>query len=157
MSSRPPLGISKTFRRVTEVDLEKDFQPSYVPLRKGKIIQELKKASKGVKNIYPARPGSRKRRSPGTSPRRSEMGQEHLSCPVQRDHPKSGPGRPSSSRPIAGIPLRGTAGQTDFGSIGGLSDQSHPLGKGASGAECRVQSVAVRIVCERERAIQICP
>ena len=35
------------------VDLEKDFQPSYVPISgKGKIIQELKKASKGVKNIY---------------------------------------------------------------------------------------------------------
>ena len=35
------------------VDLEKDFQPSYVPISgKGKIIRELKKASKSVKNIY---------------------------------------------------------------------------------------------------------
>jgi len=35
------------------VDLEKDFQPNYVTISgKGKIIRELKKASKGVKNIY---------------------------------------------------------------------------------------------------------
>jgi DNA topoisomerase-1 len=35
------------------VDLEKDFQPQYVTISgKGKIIRELKKASKDVKNIY---------------------------------------------------------------------------------------------------------
>ena len=35
------------------VDLQKDFQPEYVTISgKGKIIQELKKASKDVKNIY---------------------------------------------------------------------------------------------------------
>jgi DNA topoisomerase-1 len=35
------------------VDLQKDFQPHYVAISgKGKIIRELKKASKGVKNIY---------------------------------------------------------------------------------------------------------
>jgi DNA topoisomerase I len=35
------------------VDLEKDFQPQYVTISgKGKIIRELKKASKEVKNIY---------------------------------------------------------------------------------------------------------
>ena len=35
------------------VDLEKDFQPLYVTISgKGKIIRELKKASKEVKNIY---------------------------------------------------------------------------------------------------------
>jgi DNA topoisomerase-1 len=35
------------------VDLEKDFQPQYVTISgKGKIIQELKKAGKGVKNVY---------------------------------------------------------------------------------------------------------
>jgi DNA topoisomerase-1 len=35
------------------VDLQKDFQPQYVTISgKGKIIQELKKASKGAKNIY---------------------------------------------------------------------------------------------------------
>src|SRR4030066_1492633 len=35
------------------VDLEKDFLPQYVTISgKGKIIRELKKASKGVKNIY---------------------------------------------------------------------------------------------------------
>ena len=35
------------------VDLQKDFQPEYVTISgKGKIIQELKKASKEVKNIY---------------------------------------------------------------------------------------------------------
>src|SRR4030042_6203290 len=35
------------------VDLEKDFQPQYVPIPgKGKIIGELKKAGKGVENIY---------------------------------------------------------------------------------------------------------
>ena len=35
------------------VDLEKDFQPEYVIIPgKGKILRELKKASKGVKNIY---------------------------------------------------------------------------------------------------------
>jgi DNA topoisomerase-1 len=35
------------------VDLEKDFQPEYVVIPgKAKIIRELKKASKGVKNIY---------------------------------------------------------------------------------------------------------
>ena len=35
------------------VDLQKDFQPQYVTISgKGKIIRELKKASKGVKNIY---------------------------------------------------------------------------------------------------------
>ena len=35
------------------VDLEKDFQPKYVSIPgKGKVIRELKKASKGVKNIY---------------------------------------------------------------------------------------------------------
>ena len=35
------------------VDLKKDFQPQYVIISgKGKIVRELKKASKGVKNIY---------------------------------------------------------------------------------------------------------
>lgn len=35
------------------VDLQKDFQPQYVTISgKGKVIRELKKASKGVKNIY---------------------------------------------------------------------------------------------------------
>jgi DNA topoisomerase-1 len=35
------------------VDLEKDFQPHYVTISgKGKIIRELKKASKGIENIY---------------------------------------------------------------------------------------------------------
>jgi DNA topoisomerase-1 len=35
------------------VDLEKDFQPQYVTITgKTKVIRELKKASKGVKNIY---------------------------------------------------------------------------------------------------------
>ncbi len=35
------------------VNLEKDFQPQYVTISgKGKIIQELKKAGKGVKNVY---------------------------------------------------------------------------------------------------------
>lgn len=35
------------------VDLEKDFQPQYVTITgKGKILRELKKASKEVKNIY---------------------------------------------------------------------------------------------------------
>ena len=35
------------------VDLDKDFQPEYVPIKgKGKIIRELKKASQGIKNIY---------------------------------------------------------------------------------------------------------
>ena len=35
------------------VDLQKDFQPQYVTISgKAKVIRELKKASKGVKNIY---------------------------------------------------------------------------------------------------------
>jgi DNA topoisomerase-1 len=35
------------------VDLQKDFRPQYVTIPgKGKVIRELKKASKGVKNIY---------------------------------------------------------------------------------------------------------
>jgi DNA topoisomerase-1 len=35
------------------VDLQKDFQPQYVTISgKGKVIRELKKASKGVRNIY---------------------------------------------------------------------------------------------------------
>ena len=35
------------------VDLKKDFQPEYVIIPgKGKIVRELKKASKGVENIY---------------------------------------------------------------------------------------------------------
>ena len=35
------------------VDLEKDFQPEYVSIPgKAKVLRELKKASKGVKNIY---------------------------------------------------------------------------------------------------------
>ncbi len=35
------------------VDLQKDFRPQYVTISgKGKVIRELKKASKGVKNIY---------------------------------------------------------------------------------------------------------
>jgi len=58
------------------VDLQKGFQPEYVTISgKGKIIQELKKASKDVKNIYlgpdPDREG---RRSPGTLLKRLEIG-----------------------------------------------------------------------------------
>ena len=35
------------------VDVEKDFQPVYVPIQgKSKVIQELKKASKEVENVY---------------------------------------------------------------------------------------------------------
>ncbi len=35
------------------VDLQRDFQPKYITIPgKGKVLRELKKASKGVENIY---------------------------------------------------------------------------------------------------------
>ena len=58
------------------VDLQKDFQPQYVTISgKAKIVRELKKASKGVKNIYLGPDPDRKGRpSPGTLPKRLETG-----------------------------------------------------------------------------------
>ena len=118
------------------VDLQKDFQPQYVTIPgKGKIIRELKKASKEVKNIYL-----------GPDPDREgeaiawhiaeEIGDEdkNIYRVLFNEITKKAvldalqhPGRLQQSK------YEAQQARRISGSLGRLSDQSSPLGKGADG------------------------
>ena len=121
------------------VDLEKDFQPQYVTISgKGKIIRELKKASKEVKNIYL-----------GPDPdREGEAIAWHIAEEIGDENKNiyrvlfneitqkavldalHHPGKLQQSK------YRSTAGEADLGSFGRLSGQPDSLGEGPTGIEC---------------------
>ncbi len=140
------------------VDLQKDFQPEYVTISgKGKILRELKKASKGVDNIYL-----------GPDPDREgeaiawhiaeEIGDENkniyrvlfneITKKAVLDALKH-PGRLQQSKYEAQQARRILDRLVGY-QISPILWEKVRRGLSAG----RVQSVAVRIICEREREIQ---
>jgi DNA topoisomerase-1 len=140
------------------VDLEKDFQPQYVTISgKGKIIRELKKASKEVKNIYlgpdPDREGeaiawhiAEEIGDPDKNIYRvlfNEITKKAVSDAIHH------PGKLQQSKFEAQQARRILDRLVGYQVSPILWEK---VRRGLSAG--RVQSVAVRIVCEREREIQ---
>jgi len=139
------------------VDLEKDFQPTYVPIQgKSKIIRELKKASKGVQNVYlgpdPDREGeaiawhiAEEIGDKGKNVYRvlfNEITQKAVLDALKH------PGKLQQSKYEAQQTRRILDRLVGYQISPILWDK---VRRGLSAG--RVQSVAVRIICERERAI----
>jgi DNA topoisomerase-1 len=140
------------------VDLKKDFQPEYVVIPgKGKIVRELKKASKGVKNIYL-----------GPDPdREGEAIAWHIAEEIGNGNKNvyrvlfneitkkavlealQNPGRLQQSKYEAQQARRILDRLVGY-QISPILWEKVRRGLSAG----RVQSVAVRIICEREREIQ---
>jgi DNA topoisomerase-1 len=140
------------------VDLQKDFQPEYVTISgKGKIIRELKKASKEVKNIYlgpdPDREGEaiawHIAEEIGDGNKNvyrvlfNEITKKAVLDALQR------PGKLQQSKYEAQQARRILDRLVGY-QISPILWEKVRRGLSAG----RVQSVAVRIVCEREREIQ---
>ena len=140
------------------VDLQKDFQPQYVTISgKGKIIRELKKASKDVKNIYlgpdPDREGeaiawhiAEEIGDPDKNIYRvlfNEITKKAVSDAIHH------PGKLQQSKFEAQQARRILDRLVGYQVSPILWEK---VRRGLSAG--RVQSVAVRIVCEREREIQ---
>ncbi len=140
------------------VDLEKDFQPEYVTIPgKGKVIRELKKASKGVKNIYlgpdPDREGEaiawHVAEEIGNGDKKiyrilfNEITKKAVLDAIQH------PGKLQQSKYEAQQARRILDRLVGYQVSPILWEK---VRRGLSAG--RVQSVAVRIVCEREREIQ---
>ena len=139
------------------VDIEKDFQPVYVPIEgKNKIIRELKKASKGVQNVYlgpdPDREGeaiawhiAEEIGDKGKNVYRvlfNEITQKAVLDALKH------PGKLQQSKYEAQQTRRILDRLVGYQISPILWDK---VRRGLSAG--RVQSVAVRIICERERAI----
>jgi DNA topoisomerase-1 len=140
------------------VDLQRDFQPRYIPIPgKGKILRELKKASKGVENIYL-----------GPDPdREGEAIAWHIAEEIGNENKNiyrilfneitkkavldalHRPGRLQRSKYEAQQARRILDRLVGY-QISPILWEKVRRGLSAG----RVQSVAVRIVCEREREIQ---
>jgi DNA topoisomerase I len=140
------------------VDLEKDFQPQYVTITgKTKVIRELKKASKGVKNIYlgpdPDREGEaiawHIAEEIGNGDKKiyrvlfNEITKKAVLDAIQH------PGKLQQSKYEAQQARRILDRLVGYQVSPVLWEK---VRRGLSAG--RVQSVAVRIVCEREREIQ---
>jgi len=140
------------------VDLEKDFQPEYVTIPgKGKVVRELKKASKGVKNIYlgpdPDREGEaiawHVAEEIGNGDKKiyrilfNEITKKAVLDAIQH------PGKLQRSKYEAQQARRILDRLVGYQVSPILWEK---VRRGLSAG--RVQSVAVRIVCEREREIQ---
>jgi len=140
------------------VDLEKDFQPQYVTITgKAKVIRELKKASKGVKNIYlgpdPDREGEaiawHIAEEIGNGDKKiyrvlfNEITKKAVLDAIQH------PGKLQQSKYEAQQARRILDRLVGYQVSPVLWEK---VRRGLSAG--RVQSVAVRIVCEREREIQ---
>ena len=140
------------------VDLQKDFQPQYVTISgKGKVIRELKKASKGVKNIYlgpdPDREGEaiawHVAEEIGNGDKKiyrilfNEITKKAVLDAIQH------PGKLQQSKYEAQQARRILDRLVGYQVSPILWEK---VRRGLSAG--RVQSVAVRIVCEREREIQ---
>ena len=140
------------------VDLQKDFQPRYIPIPgKGKILRELKKASKGVENIYlgpdPDREGEaiawHIAEEIGNENKNiyrilfNEITQKAVLDALQR------PGKLQQSKYEAQQARRILDRLVGYQISPVLWEK---VRRGLSAG--RVQSVAVRIICEREREIQ---
>ena len=140
------------------VDLEKDFEPQYVIIPgKGKVLRELKKASKGVENIYlgpdPDREGEaiawHVAEEIGDENKNiyrvlfNEITKKAVVDALQR------PGRLQQSKYEAQQARRILDRLVGYQISPVLWEK---VRRGLSAG--RVQSVAVRIICEREREIQ---
>ena len=140
------------------VNLEKDFQPQYVTITgKAKVIRELKKASKGVKNIYlgpdPDREGEaiawHIAEEIGNGDKKiyrvlfNEITKKAVLDAIQH------PGKLQQSKYEAQQARRILDRLVGYQVSPVLWEK---VRRGLSAG--RVQSVAVRIVCEREREIQ---
>jgi DNA topoisomerase I len=140
------------------VDLEKDFQPEYVPIPgKGKIIQELKKASKGVENIYLGPDPDREGEAIAWHiAEEIGNGNKNIYRVLFNEITKKGvldalkhPGKLELSKFEAQQARRILDRLVGYQISPLLWDK---VRRGLSAG--RVQSVAVRIICEREREIQ---
>jgi DNA topoisomerase-1 len=140
------------------VDLKKDFLPEYVVIPgKGKIIRELKKASKGVKNIYL-----------GPDPdREGEAIAWHIAEEIGNGNKKIYRvlfNEITKRAVLEALQKPGTLQQSKYEAQQARRILDRLVGyqispilwdkvrRGLSAG--RVQSVAVRIICEREREIQ---
>ena len=140
------------------VDIEKDFQPEYVPIPgKGKIIGELKKASKGVENIYLGPDPDREGEAIAWHiAEEIGNGKKNIYRVLFNEITKKGvldalkhPGKLEISKFEAQQARRILDRLVGYQISPLLWDK---VRRGLSAG--RVQSVAVRIICEREREIQ---
>ena len=140
------------------VDIEKDFQPEYVPIPgKGKIIGELKKASKGVENIYLGPDPDREGEAIAWHiAEEIGNGKKNIYRVLFNEITKKGvldalkhPGKLELSKFEAQQARRILDRLVGYQISPLLWDK---VRRGLSAG--RVQSVAVRIICEREREIQ---
>ena len=140
------------------VDLEKDFQPEYVPIPgKGKIIRDLKKASKGVENIYLAPDPDREGEAIAWHiAEEIGNGNKNIYRVLFNEITKKGvldalkhPGKLELSKFEAQQARRILDRLVGYQISPLLWDK---VRRGLSAG--RVQSVAVRVICEREREIQ---
>ena len=140
------------------VDLEKNFQPHYVAIPgKGKIIRELKKASKGVENIYLGPDPDREGEAIAWHiAEEIGNGDKNIYRVLFNEITKKGvldalnhPGKLELSKFEAQQARRILDRLVGYQISPLLWDK---VRRGLSAG--RVQSVAVRIICEREREIQ---
>src|SRR5512136_2395921 len=140
------------------VDLQKDFQPQYVTITgKAKIIRELKKASKGVKNIYLGPDPDREGEAIAWHiAEEIGNGKKNIYRVLFNEITKKGvldalkhPGKLEISKFEAQQARRILDRLVGYQISPLLWDK---VRRGLSAG--RVQSVAVRIICEREREIQ---
>ena len=143
------------------VDLEKDFLPEYVPIPgKAKIIQDLKKASRGVENIYLGPDPDREGEAIAWHiAEEIGNGNKNMYRVLFNEITKKGvSGRPETPREIGVAQVRSTTGKTDTGSPGRLSNQPTPLGQGTARVERRSRPVRGRSdhLREGERDTEFC-
>ena len=140
------------------VDIEKDFQPQYVPISgKGKIIRELKKASKEVEDIYLGPDPDREGEAIAWHiAEEIGNGNKNVYRVLFNEITKKGvlealkhPGKLDLSKYEAQQARRILDRLVGYQISPLLWDK---VRRGLSAG--RVQSVAVRIICEREREIQ---